>query len=196
MYYYYMTFVCRAINQLLWLLFLTFLSFDNSIWSLPYPANVSNDTLTSTDNNSQQLQFLNKRHYRVCDVGYGIYGVISVKHNHSEANRQWHWQCRELVQENSSHSCYWSKDVNYYNKDFSFTCCENEYMRGVESYHDDRHDDHMWSFYCCGTSGIKTHNCFTTGYQNSLRLDGDMDYQASFGRVMTGAFSQYNNHRE
>ena len=87
--------------------------------------------------------------------------------------------------------------MNYYNKDFSFTCCKNEYMRGVDSYRDDRHDDRIWNFYCCGTSGITTHNCFTTGYQNNLlRLDGDMDYQASLGRVMTGAFGQYNNQRE
>ena len=188
----------RAISQTLCLLILTFLSFDDGAWSLPYPANLSNDTSSSSSNDgsSQQLQFLNERHYRVCDDGYGIYGVISVQHNHSEGGRLWYWQCRKLVQENSSHSCYWSKDVNYYNKHMSFTCCKNEYMRGVDSYHDNRHNDRTWSFYCCGSSGITTHSCYTTGYQNSLRPDGDVDFQASFGGVITGAFSQYDYYSE
>lgn len=185
----------RAICHLLCLLILAFLSFGNITWSLPYPANLSNDGTPSTNNNSHQYQFLNKRHYRVCEDGYGIYGVISVHHNYSEG-RQWYWQCRKLAPENSSHSCYWSRDVNYYNKDISFTCCDNEYIRGVDSYHDNSHDDRRWSFYCCDSSGLTTHKCYNTGYQNNLSLDGDLDFQASFGRVITGVFSQYNNHRE
>ena len=190
------TSVFRAISQRICLLILIFLSFQQVIWSLPYyPANHSNDSSPSTDDNSQQLQVLNKRHYRVCDDGFGIYGVISVQHNHTD-DRQWYWQCRKLGQENSSHSCYWSKDVNYYNKDLSFTCCENEYIRGVDSYLDNRHDNRRWSFYCCSSSGLVTHDCYETGYQNSLHLHGDMDFQASFGTVITGAFSQYNHYRE
>ena len=86
--------------------------------------------------------------------------------------------------------------MNYYNKDISFTCCKNEYIQGVDSYHDNRHDDRRWSFYCCDSSGLTTHNCYTTGYQNNPRLDGDLDFQASFDRVITGVFSQYNNYRE
>ena len=185
----------RAIGQLLCLLILTFLSFGNHTWSLPYPANLSNDNSPWTKNNSLEYQFLNNRHCRVCDDGYGIYGAISVHHSLSE-DRRWYWQCRKLAQENLSHSCYWSRDVNYYNKDISFTCCENEYIRGVDSYHDNSHDDRRWSFYCCDSTGLTTHTCYTIGYQNSLSLDGDLDFQAPFGRVVTGVFSQYNNHRE
>lgn len=177
------------IVQPLLLIMLMFLSFGQVSWtrSPPYRINSSNDSTTDI---SPQY-FNNKVVYRVCNDGYGIYGVISERDEPSKLGRQWHWQCRKLTQvaQNSSQSCYWSRDVNHYNKDISFTCCENEYIGGVYSYHDNSHEDRRWSFYCCSSSDLKTRDCYTTGYRNSLTTD--LDFQAAYGRVITGAISQY-----
>ena len=187
--------IFRAISQLICLLIATFLSFGHVNWSLPYDfgnlTNLSNSTTNSTDINSQQQPHHNEyaqRLYRVCNDGHGMYGIITV-HDKLREDRRWNWQCRKLVQQNSSQSCYWSRDVNDYNRDISFTCCDNEYLCGVDSYHNNSHDDRKWSFYCCGASGITTHNCYMTGYQN--RLDGDLDFQAPLGSVIMGVFSRY-----
>ena len=197
----------RAANKHFYLLLLVVLSIYHSAWSLPndYSAKksssrFSNSSKSLTGNastNLRQRRFSahnewDGRLYRVCEDDYGMYHVESRHDNHRE-DRIWAWQCRRVFQ-NRPQTCSWTSYVNEFDQPILFMCGRNEYLRGVESYHSNPHEDRRWRFYCCHSNGYVTKSCEISGYVNDW--DHPMHFQARQGQIITGAFSYHNNGRE
>ena len=127
--------------------------------------------------------------YKRCDSGNGMYAVRSVHDNHRE-DRRWEWLCRNVAYY-AQQSCYWSRDVNDFDQPISFLCAHNYYLAGVDSYHDNHHEDRRWSFLCCNSPGHYSGYCYIPGYQNSW--DGYMDFRAQRNRE---PMKVSGNHRE
>ena len=199
--------ICRATYKHLCLLLLMLLSIYHAVWSLPYDYNAkknssrsSNSSESLTENGSTNLRqrrfsFHNDydgRLYRVCENGYGMYHVESMHDNHRE-DRLWRWECRQLFQ-NRLPTCSWTPYVNEFDQPILFMCGRDEYLRGVESYHSNDHEDRQWRFYCCHSHGYITKSCGITGYTNDW--DQPLYFQARHGGVITGVFSYHDNYRE
>ena len=81
-----------------------------------------------------------------CNKGEGIYKVQSEFRGYYN-DRRWNFECRKVVQNNAQVTCTQTKS---YVNDFNvFPCGDNQYMAGVESYHDNSKEDHRWKFTCC-----------------------------------------------
>ena len=81
--------------------------------------------------------------------------------------------------------------MNDFDQPISFLCAHNYYIAGVDSYHDNHHEDRRWSFLCCNSPGHYSGYCYITGYQNSW--DGYMDFRAQRNREPMNVSG---NHRE
>ena len=194
--------VCRAIQRASCLIFLTMIYITFSLPLDMRKDGSSSDQPSSSLNYTSLAKIRDRRYYqneydqrlyKQCDSGNGVYAMRSVHDNHRE-DRRWNWQCRSLVSRHSLPQCYWTRDVNDYDEQIAFLCRENYYLAGVESYHDNHHEDRRWSFYCCNTPGLSSSNCYTTGYQNSW--DGVLDFRAHHQEFITGVLSHHNNHKE
>lgn len=200
-------YACRATSKYSFLLLLVLLSVYHTTWSLPknYSAKknlsqFSNSSKSLTNNGSTNLRqrrfsYHNEwddRLYRVCEVGYGMYHVES-RHDNYREDRVWRWECRQVFQ-NRHQTCSWTPYVNQFDKLILFMCGRNEYLRGVESYHSNHHEDRRWRFYCCHSNGYITKSCEITGYVNNW--DDPLHFQARHGKIITGVFSHHDNYRE
>ena len=182
------------------------LTFAYTARSLPYkndvknsPTRLSNTNSVSYKNSSAKQQRLRRQveydnEYdqilRVtCEEGEGFYAVQST-HDNAREDRRWNWECRTV--HSSPQYCHWHQAVNEFDGPMIFMCNENEYLAGVESIHDNYHEDRRWSFYCCTSSGYTTKSCsITSRFQNGL--DGNMDFSARPDYFLTGAFSYHDN---
>ena len=82
--------------------------------------------------------------------------------------------------------------MNDFNGAIVFSCGDNEYMAGVESYHDNSKEDCKWKFTCCSASNLKTSDCRLS--DNANNLGKVMDFEAEDGEVITGVDSpNYNS---
>ena len=52
---------------------------------------------------------------------------------------------------------------------------KNQYIGGVESYHDSSKEDRRWKFTCCSAPSQATRDCQLTGYVNNPH--GNMEYK-------------------
>ena len=198
-------YLSRGTSRLSFLLLLVIFSICHAAWSLPYNAGRKNSSRNSSDplteNVSTNLRQRRSSHhndwdqrlYRVCNTGYGMYHVESEHHNYYE-DRRWRWECRQVFQTDRNQTCSWTPYENEFDQQIIFMCGRDEYLRGVESYHSNYHEDRRWRFYCCHSPGYITKSCEITGYTNSW--DGPMNFQARSGGVITGVFSYHDNYRE
>ena len=127
-----------------------------------------------------------------CHRGEGMYRVHSV-HNNKKEDRVWSWDCRRVLKHGYP-KCRQTGYVNSFDKPMFFMCGRNQYIYGVESYHNNRHEDRRWKFTCCSASGHKTKSCRHTGFVNEF--DRPLLFQARHKEVITGVYSYHNNRKE
>ena len=143
-----------------------------------------------------QTEYLNKYDKPVkkdCNQGEGFYKIQSIFHR-KRNDRRWSFECRKVVQNNASVTCTKTEShVNGFKKPILFSCGDNEYMAGVESYHKNRKEDRKWKFTCCSASNHITSDCRLT--DNVNQLGKTLDFQAGDGEVITGVNSQTYNSR-
>lgn len=137
-----------------------------------------------------QLQWQNEwdgQLSKACPTGQGFYRVRSVYDN-GRGDRRWEFYCREVVKGNPT--CTKSSTyINNFQKYISFMCGKNQYIGAVESIHENSKEDRQWKFTCCSAPSQATRDCRLTDYVN--HLNGNMDFQANDGEVITGVFSYY-----
>jgi len=75
-------------------------------------------------------------------------------------------------------------------------CPQNQYMAGVESYHNNGKEDRRWRITCCGSTGFKTKECTMTGYINSFRAYINYPACKQSSRFMAGFYSYHDNKQE
>ena len=109
-------------------------------------------------------------------------------------DRLWLWECRDPVSGGSVTECSQTGYGNEFDLPANFMCPANEYVAGVESYHDNGREDHRWKFTCCAISNRIAASCRQSGYVNDW--DASIIFQANKGKVITGIFSYHDNVRE
>ena len=124
---------------------------------------------------------------RACPTGEGVYRVRS-EYSRGHGDRRWDFQCRKVVQEGTP-TCTQSSYINQFQEYISFMCGKNQYIGGVESYHENSKEDRRWKYTCCSAASQVTRDCRLTGYVNNP--NANMEYQANDGEVITGVFSYY-----
>ena len=168
-------------------------------WSLPLE---DDNSIESSPNIEASAKVRQQRYYdnhydgrlfKVCPSGNPFSRVISRHNNHRE-DRIWRWECGKTFSSTSHQQCRWHKNVNGYDQPMFFKCGGNKYLSGVYSHHNNRREDRVWSFKCCGSLHYAIKNCYGTGYVNDW--DKYMHYTVPSGKVITGVYSYHNNHRE
>ena len=142
-----------------------------------------------------QINYLNELDKPVkkdCNEGEGFYKVQSEFRSYYN-DRRWNFECRRVIQNNAPVTCTQTQSyVNDFNGAIVFSCGDNEYMAGVESYHDNSKEDRKWKFTCCSASNLKTSDCRLS--DNANNLGKVMDFEAEDGEVITGVDSpSYNS---
>ena len=133
------------------------------------------------------LNELDKPVKKDCNKGEGIYKIQSEFHGKYN-DRRWNFECRKVVQNNAQVTCTPEKSyVNDFNGPIAFPCGENQYIAGVESYHDNSKEDRRWKFTCCSALNYKTSDCQLS--ENANRLGQMMDFQAGDGEIIAGVDS-------
>ena len=95
------------------------------------------------------------------------------------------WECRDVASGGSVTGCSQRGYVNGFDLPMNFMCPTNQYVAGVENYHDNGCEDHRWRFTSCAIS-----NRITDSW------DGPINFQANQGEVITGVFSYHRNDKE
>ena len=133
------------------------------------------------------LNELDKPVKKDCNKGEGIYEVQSEFRGYYN-DRRWSFECRKVVQNNAQVTCTQTKSyVNDFNGPIAFSCGDNQYMAGVESYHDNSKEDRRWKFTCCSALNYKTSDCQLS--KDANQPGKVMDFQAGDGEVITGVNS-------
>ncbi|KPP58221.1 hypothetical protein Z043_123973, partial [Scleropages formosus] len=126
-------------------------------------------------------------------VHRSTYGSIQHKrgthHNHHE-DRLWGFECKNTF--DSSPDCHWTYYVNDFDQEFSFECPSNYVLSGMESYHENKHEDRRWKFYCCRINNFCNSNCQWTPYVNNF--DETFDFYVPTQNYLVGTGSYHNNH--
>ena len=76
------------------------------------------------------------------------------------------WECRDVASGGSVAGCSQRSYVNGFDLPMNFMCPANQYVAGVESYHDNGREDCRWRFISCAISNRITASCLQTGYVN------------------------------
>lgn len=130
-------------------------------------------------------------HFIQCPTGQGLYHLQSAHHNVNE-DRYFDYTCRAVT--SKTVSCSWTDYVNTFDEPISFMCPKNQYLAGVQSYHDNVSEDRRFKFQCCSAYGLKSHECFLTDFVNNY--DQYFSYQAPSNWIFAGTASVHHNTNE
>ena len=156
-----------------------FFSVILTTWSLPSVDDNSSPHNTKLRQRRYYQNEYDRRLYKECEAGKSFSRVESRHNNHHE-DRVWRWGCGKLI---STHPylqrehCTWSSPVNNHDQPIHFSCGTNRYLSGVESHHNNHHEDRIWRFKCCRHPRHLTMDCHSTGYVNNW--DAPMNYVSS-----------------
>ncbi|CAG0913247.1 unnamed protein product [Notodromas monacha] len=130
-----------------------------------------------------------------CPPGEAIYHVESEFFRRMN-DRMWSFRCRKTPFGKAGSSCDDAQPsyVNQYDGPVDFMCPDTGVLVGVSSKHDNRHEDRMWSFHCCGHINYCRHNCTLKTDLNVQR--GAINFTLEDGIFIVGVFSRHNNRYE
>ena len=129
-----------------------------------------------------------------CGNQEGFWKIRS-EHDNGAEDRVWEWSCRRIAQTDFDR-VHWSDwTVNDFDQPFMFLCPSNEFLCGVDSYHDNGPEDRRFNFKCCHSPSHFTRNCQITDYTNWF--DQPIHAELSHGsQVFTGVYSYHDNGAE
>jgi len=132
--------------------------------------------------------------YFECPEGSAITHLRSIHDNHHE-DRVWAFDCQTVKKETKITACAWTGYVNNLDEPFSYECAEGAgLITGMESVHDNHHEDRQWKYKCCYTAETCYHDCHQTDPINAM--DKPMDYLVQDGYWISGLQSVHDNHHE
>ncbi|KAG5846132.1 hypothetical protein ANANG_G00146520 [Anguilla anguilla] len=117
--------------------------------------------------------------------------ISSIHHNHHE-DRLWDFSCKKSF--DTPPECFWSPYANWFDEAFTFTCPPNSILSGMESYHDNKHEDRRWKFYCCRVTNYCNYNCYWTPYVNNF--DEQFTWHVPNMNDLAGVDSYHENKHE
>ncbi|XP_063443349.1 hemagglutinin/amebocyte aggregation factor-like [Mytilus trossulus] len=127
----------------------------------------------------------------VCPAGTAISEIHSEHDNHHE-DRIFAFQCR--VTEIKQHTlCHWSSYANDFDQFFSYQCANHGFITGIQSYHDNGHEDRKFKFHCCEIQEMDLSECY---YTNPNPFDATFTTTVPENLVFRGVTSSHNNHHE
>merc|ERR1711872_793282 len=131
--------------------------------------------------------------YFECPYGSAINRLYSIHDNHHE-DRRWGFDCKD-VKEWTYSECHWSGYVNDYDEYLFYNCPqEGALITGMESVHNNHHEDRRWNYKCCNVAKTSTHGCYHSMHINNM--DGPMDYKVQDGYWISGLESEHDSHHE
>ncbi|ROI15312.1 Hemagglutinin/amebocyte aggregation factor [Anabarilius grahami] len=90
-----------------------------------------------------------------------LVGAGSYHHNYYEL---WEFGCKDTF--DSGSDCFLSPYANDFDQPLNFVCPPHNFMAGMSSNHNNKHEDRRWQFYCCRSNGHCTDHCEWTTYVN------------------------------
>ncbi|XP_048012065.1 hemagglutinin/amebocyte aggregation factor-like isoform X1 [Megalobrama amblycephala] len=126
-----------------------------------------------------------------CPPGQSISYIKSEHHNHHE-DRLWEFGCKDTF--DSGSDCFLSPYANDFDQPLNFVCPPHHIMAGMSSYHNNKHEDRRWQFYCCRSNGHCTANCEWTTYVNWF--DEYFHWNVPNQNYLVGAESYHENKHE
>ena len=142
------------------------------------------------------IQYQNQYDQRLlayCHGGAGMYQVQSV-YSDGARDRVWSWQCKNLKMNAYNSQCANTDYVNNFDEPMYFMCGSDQYIAGVDSYHNNWREDRRWRFTCCSVRDLKIYSCRLTGYVNDFNQP--LNFQAYPDEVITGVYGYHDNERE
>ncbi|KAH9495935.1 hypothetical protein Btru_013715 [Bulinus truncatus] len=155
----------------LFILFLIIWSVECQIWMTEY---------------DQHFQF-------ACPAGQTIKSLTSIHDNHRE-DRVWNFTCTAPPHGVTLSTCEWSGYENDFDQLLEYQCPNESMISGIESVHDNGHEDRKWSFFCCAPEGYVTHGCEYTPYENTY--DNMLNYRVPDDFILRGVDSVHDNRYE
>ncbi|KAH9491656.1 hypothetical protein Btru_030606 [Bulinus truncatus] len=122
-----------------------------------------------------------------------LLALTSIHNNHHE-DRIWNFTCSAPPHGAKLSTCEWSGYVNQYDQLVNYQCPGEGMICGIESVHDNRHEDRIWSYFCCAPIGFITHGCELTPYVNTY--DNLLNYRVPDDYILRGVDSVHDNHHE
>ncbi|XP_066563555.1 hemagglutinin/amebocyte aggregation factor-like isoform X2 [Amia ocellicauda] len=126
-----------------------------------------------------------------CPTYQSISYIHSIHHNHHE-DRLWDFRCKSTF--DNLPDCSWSVYVNNFDQEFTYICPYNGVISGMNSFHENRHEDRRWQFQCCRVSNVCNFDCFWTPYINYF--DEDINWNVPSQNYLVGAESYHHNKHE
>uniref|UniRef100_A0A673FQ98 Hemagglutinin/amebocyte aggregation factor-like n=2 Tax=Sinocyclocheilus rhinocerous TaxID=307959 RepID=A0A673FQ98_9TELE len=126
-----------------------------------------------------------------CPSGQSISYIKSQHHNHHE-DRMWEFGCKDTF--DSGSDCFLSPNVNDFDQKFTFECPPHHIITGMSSYHNNKHEDRWWQFYCCRSNDHCTADCEWTTYVNCF--DEYFHWTVPNHNYLVGAESYHENKHE
>ncbi|XP_059156033.1 dermatopontin-like isoform X1 [Physella acuta] len=134
------------------------------------------------------------QHFKIeCPAGQTIKTLESI-HDNGKEDRVWNFGCATPPHGAILSACEWSGYKNSYDQLLEFQCPNDGIITGVESIHDNGHEDRMWGFQCCNPDGHVSHACEYTPYVN--QYDQMLTYRVPDGMVLRGVTSVHDNGHE
>ncbi|XP_055892566.1 hemagglutinin/amebocyte aggregation factor-like [Biomphalaria glabrata] len=128
-----------------------------------------------------------------CPPGQTIKALDSIHDNHHE-DRVWNFTCIVPPHGATLSKCEWSGYINDFDQPVDYNCPNDGIICGIESVHDNHHEDRKWSYYCCFPEGFVTHACEDTPYENTY--DHVLNYRVPDDFVLRGVQSVHDNRHE
>ncbi|XP_036374335.1 hemagglutinin/amebocyte aggregation factor-like [Megalops cyprinoides] len=126
-----------------------------------------------------------------CPSLSSISKIVSKHDNHHE-DRIWDFSCKDTFE--SSPQCFWSPYANYFDEYLSYSCPDNYVMSGMESYHENKHEDRRWKFYCCRDYKYCNSHCQWTPHVNNF--DEEFTWYVPHMNYLVGVSSYHENKHE
>ncbi|ROI15313.1 Hemagglutinin/amebocyte aggregation factor [Anabarilius grahami] len=86
------------------------------------------------------------------------------EHLNRHEDRLWKFGCKDTF--DSGSDCFLSPYANDFDQPLNFVCPPHNFMAGMSSNHNNKHEDRRWQFYCCRSNGHCTDHCEWTTYVN------------------------------
>ncbi|XP_016403276.1 hemagglutinin/amebocyte aggregation factor-like [Sinocyclocheilus rhinocerous] len=104
----------------------------------------------------------------------------------------WEFGCKDTF--DSGSDCFLSPNVNDFDQKFTFECPPHHIITGMSSYHNNKHEDRWWQFYCCRSNDHCTADCEWTTYVNCF--DEYFHWTVPNHNYLVGAESYHENKHE
>ena len=119
-------------------------------WETCGAVNCHHELVYGDSSNDLINEFDDEVKFHFEDGDYALTGFGSIHRDYNEDRRYWFYVAKVVNKTNIR--CSWTDYVNGLEDPMDFNTRYTEWIAGVESYHDNLHEDRRWKFYVCSGS--------------------------------------------